>query len=51
MPIKTTCQESTSDNDVDLVEADLKCKFIYALRKIKEFNCSRKSNIKLKREL
>ena len=36
MAIETTCQESNSDNDVELVEADLECEFLYALKKIKE---------------
>ena len=33
---ETTCQESDSDDDVELVEADLECGFLYALKKIKE---------------
>ena len=30
MAIETTCQESDSDDDVELVEADLECEFLYA---------------------
>ena len=36
MAIETTCQESDSYDDVELVEANLECEFIYALKKIKE---------------
>ena len=36
MAIETTCQELDSDDDVELVEADLECEFLYALKKIKE---------------
>ena len=51
MAIETTCQESNSDDDVELVVVDLECEFLYALKKIKEFKCSRKSILKGKREL
>ena len=51
MAIETTCRELDSDDGVEIVEANLECEFLYALKKIKEFKCSRKSILKRKREL
>ena len=36
MALETIFQELDSDDDVELVEADLECEFLYALKKIKE---------------
>ena len=53
MAIKTTCQESDSGDDVELIEADLECKFFYALKKIKELkrNLSVQENQFLKKKI
>ena len=52
MAIETTCQESNGVDDVELVEADLECEFLFALKKIKELkrNLSVQENQFLKKK-